>query len=432
MYDDALAYAKLNPLGWSEAYRLYRGWEAKSIEQLKEVKGPYPLSWIGPAVWDTDVFLRELPKIKSQLPERFIEDCARLAEAASRCRNWPAVFDDVYHLAFSMTYRGSWRTLGRAIDPAWLFRGQSDATWRLEAKVYRGLELTVDGGRAAFCNLLFKRANHAAVKAAAVVRQFSVSLDHAVAILQHYSGGAELDVATWLVDFTHDAWTALFFASDGGKSRTVGRVFRLSVREVRDRLQGCNNPFGQLTLTVPENVPRISAQHGVFVTAAHPSFFEQFVAHSYEFHQVDGVVFEDEWLGVVRSRIYPKEDRYLKELSAINWRDTGAPASALVPKSLYCDPYAPGTYLQLLEDCWLPQQAKIFGLDERKLVAVCSQLSALSVFHAELQPRRYDLHESSCSLNRLDEALRSLCQQAAQSGVVDLERALESYRRWTA
>jgi hypothetical protein len=430
VYAQEAAWARAHPLNWFNAYRLFRHWEVKAVEETARGVAPYPISLLWAAVLSPDQFVRDVPSIDCEFAIEFVRDCARLSEVAARSRSWPPIFEDVYHLAFAMVCTSvgtSWRSPIRPeVDrQARLFRGQRSAKWSLAAKIYRDLDWTPPVAR--HQEELDRRATYVATIATAVAQRWGLPSDHALAVTQHYSGEEELDAATWLVDFTFDPWTALFFATDGGSKGEVGCLYALNLGEVSDRLHGCNNPFGELALVVPEEVPRIANQYGVFVSAANPLFFDLFVPHYYRFHQSDGLVFEDNSLGVVRERIYPADDRYLRELSLVRQSASDTLPIVPVPGSLYCDPFAADVYLRLLADCWLRPKAKIWELDEARIAAVRARLPALAEFHASRQLHLPKLYAPARSLNRLYEALTRLCQQAAEREDLNLENALSCY-----
>ena len=325
----------------------------------------------------------------------------------------------------------SWRSYGAPILPAAdyfrLYRGQRKDTWEVGAKIYRGLP---DGpGRYV---ALRPRAAGACQIGHAIARRLGLSFMNAMAIAQHYSAADLLGVPTWLVDLSRDPWVALFFASDGGETGDFGIVWDIIVNEYIGHTVGAANPVGSLQLVVPDAVPRIDNQAGVFVVAGLPQIFDQYVAFGRDtrFRQHDGLRFEDPLLGISAHSIYPPDDplRDVLAEALAEVTDCGCgPASrpCAVPSAVFTDPFYPKTY-EVLLTCWLNEfPAERPG--DSKLLKLRAALVDLARFHARLHSPAYVgrlPNIVSRSLNGLRDAFEALYFQALRGEPVSVRDAV--------
>lgn len=135
-----------------------------------------------------------------------------------------------------------------------------------------------------------------------------------VAIAQHYrwelADGAP-DVRTWLLDVTSNPLTALLFATYSEKKSggDTGVVYHFNL----DWLDNDFSSDAGFRPVVPAGIPRIVRQEGTFLEM-HPEFLNQFVANQTRFEQHPSLVFEDPYLGITASRMFPEEDRIQRSL----------------------------------------------------------------------------------------------------------------------
>jgi hypothetical protein len=359
-----------------------------------------------------------------------VNELRALAELRSSIDTSPAdfVFEDVYHFAFFMLDR--WRPIGE-LPPAVehcksLYRGQRQHVWPIEPSILRNLASFADS--ALRTSELRRRARTAGEMGHAVSTELRLDFDEAMAVAQHYSAQNELGVPTWLVDFTRDPWTALFFASDGGVTGEYGVVWQVFVDEFSDHASGEGNPLGALRLTVPAGILRIENQAGVFASATHPEFFSQYVSPGLEtkFRQRTELVFEDAMLGITRERMYPPEDPMLERVTNIKEAVAGAQVGYdAAPANLFADPLLPQAYEALLGS-WLTDRTTSAG--RSALPDVEAALPRLSQFHALLQSNYRDRLPSvlSRSLNRLKAGFKELYYDGLNERPVSLRSAVMS------
>lgn len=148
----------------------------------------------------------------------------------------------------------------------------------------------------------------------ALQRDRAISDEQAVAIAQHYST-RENGLRTWLLDVTRDPLVALFFASLGGQAGDRGLLWLIAEGEWSRLAGGGSNLLGAIRAIEVSGIHRLWAQKGLFIDTSHPELFDQYVPHSLEFEQVDGLVFEDDQLGVpVTQEFLLQDDGALEKL----------------------------------------------------------------------------------------------------------------------
>lgn len=192
------------------------------------------------------------------------------------------------------------------------------------------------------------------------------------------------------------------------------------------------------------DVLQIRNQEGVFVKAAHPEFFKQYLPFGLDtqFHQHTGLLFEDPMLSVTTERMFPpidkhkekidklcKEQDVFQKLSGLN----NAVASycnnlsgiCLVPPTLYSNPYSPEVYEELLYS-WLSQDVYSKNPEILNNFKFKQALSQLAMFHALLQSEYSDRLTwlSTRSINRLKNAFEGLYFTAPGEQNFDLRSIL--------
>ena len=176
-----------------------------------------------------------------------------------------------------------------------------------------------------------------------VIEMTSISKEQALAVIQHYS--TELDLQTWLLDFTWDPFVALFFSSLNSEDNDIGMVFCIEQKEWNRISSNGLNRFGKLRVIEVSNIHRINAQRALFLNTTDPSLFEQYIAESYLFKQHSGLVFEDKNSNpsITEETLLPKEDPIIKFLKNIKLSKSpatflNAPSPSL-PKPLISQDY---------------------------------------------------------------------------------------------
>ena len=303
--------------------------------------------------------------------------------------------EDVYAAALSMLPHGFW---SESPDREQLYRGQRDARWT-----------TIPS--------LFRKPNPAeALKslaaAAARVRQALPRFDdaQAIAVAQHYS--AELGISTWLLDVTWDPRVALFFASHQGGPGEVGLVTCM-VRKEWERLSaGGTNRLGRLRVIEAPGILRIERQRASFIDTSHPDLFEQYVAHSVFFRQVEGLCFEDldAEHPVSEVLLYPPEDPTLRVLCAAP-APASVPAMPIGPATDASEPLGAPAYLEITRSWCRQAGVEIDAYHEDALEIVCD-------VHAALQTRRSEFAVPERSLLRLEDAVQILVEAQGQGRFV--------------
>ncbi|WP_148863916.1 FRG domain-containing protein [Marinobacter fonticola] len=179
------------------------------------------------------------------------------------------------------------------------FRGTRNEYWLLEPSIMRNLPGDPDKEvaecerrykeLAVFCEAMRQLRNKEGKDSSESV---------CMAIAQHYG------IRSPLIDLTQNAWVALFFASHGAEQGDVGLVQCFFLEELEELFEA-NANFGSLQVIRADSVPRIHNQQGFFIALPAPYLDKQHVPASIRFRQHEGVLFEDDSLGVTESRIYP-------------------------------------------------------------------------------------------------------------------------------
>ena len=293
-----------------------------------------------------------------------------------------------------------------------IYRGQRNHLWPVVPKMFRGKTSPV-------------------VRAGSIESDFKEELDgicgyvrflqakgqditeeEGVAIVQHYS--SEIKMGTWLIDFTWDPFVALFFASDGGQVDDIGKILYLGIGEWNRFSAGGTNRLGSVRLIEPKGVPRIDAQHALFIDTSHPDLFEQFVPHSLYFRQIPGFVFEDETREppVARAVLYPENDAYKEELLSAHPLPPAQPLEYL-PASDASVPLGAEDYLDIVESWYRYEGLELRATDRQVLRQVCLVYAGMQAANA----RPY-IELTVRSLHRLEEA-RLNVQKLGASGLDD-------------
>jgi len=308
--------------------------------------------------------------------------------------------EDVYAAALSMLPHGFWT---ESPDRAQLYRGQRDARWSTIPSIFRKTSVA--------------DALRDLGKAVAKVRHTREGLDEhqALAIAQHYS--TELGVATWLLDVTWDPRVALFFASHKGQSGDIGTVTCV-VRAEWERLSaGGTNRLGRLRVIEAPDVFRIERQRASFLDTSHPELFDQYVAHTVWFRQVDGLCFEDPDADhpVAEALLYPPDDPLLRQL-----RDAVPSDPAILniqPASDASEALGAAAYWELAHS-WCGQAGiEIDAYRADTLQVVCE-------VHAWLQQRRDEFGLAERSLLRLQHAVELIVRAQQEERFITPQQAL--------
>jgi len=314
--------------------------------------------------------------------------------------------EDVYAAALSMLPHGFWV---ESPERAQLYRGQRDVSWPTIPRLFRSKD--VEGA--------LKQLAHAVPRVQACMP--SISEEQAVAVAQHYS--EELGVATWLLDLTYDPRVALFFASNDGVTGEVGIVVCLVQKEWNKLSAGGTNRLGAFRVIDVPGVLRIEHQRASFLDTSHPELFDQFVAHSVWFRQVDGLRFEDPDAAfpVTAERIYPKDDPLAAELLRTPSAFEGV--LQIGPAGDAREVFGSAAYLAIAQSWCRLEGVEIDAFHEDTLKAVCD-------VHARMQAHRDQFDLPDRSLARLQDAV-SLVMDAQRRGafITPREALLRSLSR---
>ncbi|MFC6616268.1 FRG domain-containing protein [Halopenitus salinus] len=237
-----------------------------------------------------------------------------------------------------------------------------------------------------------------------------------VAIAQHYrwelSDDAP-DVRTWLLDVTSNPFTALLFGTYSEKKSCgeTGVVYHFNLDWLDQELSS----DAGFRPVVPAGIPRTVRQEGTFLEM-HPEFLNQFVGDRIRFKQHPCLVFEDPYLGITASRVFPEQDRIRQSLEterlgpSIRISDIKdlefeavdePPMSDVVPPfDLFLDPAS--TYERLVEQIYADTRRDPSELDE----AAKDGLHYIGRFHGFLQ-REFPEERATLatSINRLQDAV---------------------------
>jgi hypothetical protein len=309
--------------------------------------------------------------------------------------------DDVYAAALSMLPHGFWV---ESPNHDQVYRGQRNATWSAIPSLFRGGD-TPDA--------LVKLA-----AAAARIRASGLSLndEQVIAVAQHYS--KELGVATWLIDVTYDPRVALFFASDGGREGDIG-VVNCIVRHEWERLSANGtNRLGRLRVIDVPGILRIERQRASFLDTSHPDLFEQYVADTVWFRQVEGLRFEDHDAShsITGERMYPSDDPLIEALRHAN----PAPAVALTtgPASDAREPLGSDAYWEIAQSWCRQAGIEIDAYHEDTLRVVCD-------VHAHMQNLRTRFGVPDRSLHQLHQAVDLVMAAQRNARFITPRQALE-------
>jgi hypothetical protein len=240
--------------------------------------------------------------------------------------------------------------------------------------------------------------------------------DQVIAVAQHYS--KELGVATWLLDVTYDPRVALFFASDGGREGDIG-VVNCIVRHEWERLSANGtNRLGKLRVIDVPGILRIERQRASFLDTSHPDLFEQYVAHTVWFRQVDGLRFEDPDAPhpITAERMYPSVDPLIEALQ----HATPARVVALAtgPASDAREPLGSDTYWAIAQSWCHQAGVEIDAYHEDTLRVVCD-------VHARIQNLRGRFEVPDRSLLRLHDAVKAVMNAQCDTRFITPRQALE-------
>jgi hypothetical protein len=323
------------------------------------------------------------------------------------------VFDDAYHAALMMKvkYRRGYDDKWRAdANPPRFFRGQRCEQWPLVPSLFR----TRNGDLTEA--LITQRLR----RLGPVIRQLQLRTtplenQEAVAIAQHYA--KELEVMTWMIDFTRDPLVALFFASDGGSPGEVGIVWSVNQREWNEHSVSGTNQLGTMEVIEPKGIRRIAAQRACFLSASHPELFAQHVPFRIRFHQRAGLVFEDPNTSppITQRDLYVDDPELaIARIAQHAFKDLALPA--LLPPGV-TRPLQPTVkdYFAIAES-WCRAHHWQFDAEQlRCLVQVCE-------FYAKLQEHAAELPSELRSLRRLEEmtqAIQMSSDEPSRSRVLD-------------
>ena len=228
-----------------------------------------------------------------------------------------------------------------------------------------------------------------------------------MAIAQHYG------VKSPLVDLTWSPWVALFFASHRGKPGDIGIVQIFSMSALRDLLGRGDTGFGALQIIQDVDfVPRIKNQMGFFMELPAYKLDEHLVPQEIRFHQLDGVLFEDEHLGISEALIYPPDsvDRFAP-LAAPKLKRHAAFQPALLPTE--------ADFKNHLR-AWRPDFFR------ESSPAFMARVTCLVDFHTRLQ-RCKGLRDSERSITRLRTAYGMFAGLTVDDDLPEAYRIVEYY-----
>lgn len=308
------------------------------------------------------------------------------------------VYEDVYHAAVGMlcdpelSYDPAQNIRGELSGHAYIHRGQRKSHWSVSPSIMR----PSPGSTVTREQVLIELRRTGAFVGR--LRQIRPCLDepHAAAIAQHYS--KEADVRTWLIDMTRDPFVALWFASQGGEAGDIGIVESIGHAEWNEIANIPGSPFGPVRLLEPENVSRLSAQHGLFLEAPNGTFWSLYVKpRSYKFNQKNGLVFEDREIGISKSQLMPDQDdlkKFAIQFSQEFPRELSTAHSELQRQSdlmerLFTDYNSPDIYYIIARHFAIKMCQ---GINDR----LDSELRSIARFHATLLLPQWSQMLSGC------------------------------------
>lgn len=398
---------------WREIYRrfvdLERSWQVHDHPGVnRQLFRSAVLSRRGEAAALTEFASFGLP----QPPGPLWEEARALSAALDfphRGRHLDDPCDDVYQAALTMLPHGEW-TASDSLEK--LFRGQRDAMWTVVPSFFRVPAPERED----------RQRRLGEIAEALMAEAPSLSLDQALALIQHYS--VELDAPTWLLDVTWDPAVALLFASLGGQAGDLGVVTML-VRREWDRLSADGrNRLGQIHLIEVPGALRIERQRALFLDTSHPDLVEQYVAHSVWFRQVERLVFEDvdADLPVSVKTCFPDDDptlELIRDLRPARIRCGGAPVVA--PPSDASAPLEADDYLSIAAS-WCEERGVVLDAPHHEI------LVAVSRFHAALQRHRDCLAIDLRSLHRLRDGTDQVIRAQEDGEPIDVISAVRLTR----
>jgi len=257
-----------------------------------------------------------------------------------------------------------------------------------------------------------------------------------VAIAQHYrwalSDGAP-NIKTWLLDVTSNPFTALLFATYPEKKShgDTGVVYQFNLNWLNNEL----SDEAGFRPVVPAGVPRIIRQDATFLEI-HPELLNQFVANKIRFEQQSSLVFEDPYLGMTTSRVFPDQDRIqqslqterlspsprTKDSKSLDFEVVDEPptSNAAPPFNLFLDT---STYDRLVERIYTGTGRDPSTLND----AQKDKLHYIGRFHAFLQRERpEDRATVPTSINRLEDAVAAFDPERNDSVETALKDAYEN------
>lgn len=343
----------------------------------------------------------------------------------------PSVFDDAYHAGL---YLAVSRHMSE--DNRDYYRGERLAGRALRPSLYHGVDYfdpDQQDRQTVQTRLRHLRRFIDRLRANPDLPPVSYSEADLVAIAQHYrwalSDNAP-EVGTWLLDVTSSPLIALLFAtySDEKSAGDTGIVYRFDLGWLDNEFPAAAG-FRPL---VPAGIPRIVRQDATFLEM-HPEFLNQFVSDRVRFEQRDGLVFEDPYLGITESRLFPTDDRLKDSLQherlgppltmtdseALDFEPVDTPPDADVspPFDLFVD--VDPTYDLLVERIYAEVWEDPSALDPDEL----DRLHYLGRFHAFVQRELpEDRATPRTSITRLRWAVEDFGEPGVQH---DVQGALE-------
>lgn len=347
---------------WEAAYREYRSLQ----ERARSARWPIWADLLesaaqGCAYLKKRIHEAEKAGLRGRLPTNYARALFEIAAEQDRAeqvleQSDRSVYEDVYHAAFLMLrlFPGC---PGSFVGGSYIFRGQSDVRWRLEASVYRGEQAL--SSREQLLSARRITAQNACGAGKAVAASLDVSIEQARAIAKHYA--AELNNApSWYLDFSYSPWVALFFscASDPA-NRQEGALWAVRMGDYTRMTAHCASPrthsgpgFGWIEPVELPEVPRVVNQHALFIAAPPPDLFEQYLPFPLRvFKQRPGLYFEDHLMGINANRIYPRDDPLRAKLQRIGLELPQGCAKAAVcdiPEYVFSDATDPSIYESIL------------------------------------------------------------------------------------
>jgi hypothetical protein len=389
--------AGMSKASWSEIYR-----RCRSIHSMGGNFRALVTSWQPAAKFHAkcSAYRKAGIDVPSDIENDLVEIHRRLRTERLNC------YDDVYHAATYIlviplvTYQPRTLTSENPASHPYIHRGQRNTDWRVSPNIMR----LKPGDPTPISNDLIRSRLQRTGAFVQRLRKMRPDLDerHAAAVAQHYSSSAKIH--TWLIDMTSDPFVALWFASLGAEAGQIGIVESIYLEGWNEIADVPGNPLGPVRLLYPGDVPRLEAQHGLFLEAPSGVFWPQYLKQSLRFHQHEGLVFEDPEIGVTEARLMPDADDLLRFAEKFA-DDAATPEAQLESESrligqLFVDFTSPEPYHLL--------SRHIAGKWHSTILAeLDSFLRSLSQFHATLLLPDYSIimEKGSWSITRFVEAV---------------------------